>query len=196
MWTAIRPVVRRVSGLDVLSLAMAEEHLRVASGIDTAFITECVRRAVDFVEGPDGVGVALTVADWVLSLDCLPRRVALPLGPVVAIKSVMWRGGDDEVATLDPAAYRLDAGSDPAMMLARPGAAWPSPVRERGSVELTFSAGYATSSEIPGPLVQAVALLVGDFYAHREATLAGARVAEIPIGVERLLAPYRRGQIA
>lgn len=195
MWRALQRVTRRNSGLDVFPLVAAKDHLRVGDG-DDAIITECIRRAVDFIEGPDGVGVALLATNWVLSLDRLPRRITLPLGPVTGVVSVSWLNPEDEEVILDTSAYRLESGIDPALLLARPGAVWPVPLRQEGAVRVTFTAGYAAPEEIPGPLMQAIALLVGDFYEHREASVMGVSATEIPIGIERLLAPYRRGQIA
>jgi len=199
MWTVLHRVSRRTSGLDVFPLAAAKDHLRLAADdtADDTILTECIRRAVDAVEGPDGIGIALMSADWVLSLDRLPRKIALPLGPVADIVSVVWRDAEDVEATLDAGAYRVETGVDPALLLARPGADWPTPYREAGSVLITYTAGYASANEIPGPLMQAIALMVGDFYEHREGTVIGAHsAASLPMGVERLLAPFRRGQFA
>lgn len=42
----------------------------------------------------------------------------------------------------------------------------------------------------PPPILQAVRLLVGHWYMHREAVTQG-QLAEVPFGVAQMLAPYR-----
>lgn len=55
----------------------------------------------------------------------------------------------------------------------------------------TYTAGYAAGEE-PADIRLAVCQLVGHWYENREPVMAGASVAEIPLTVRDLLAPWRR----
>ena len=62
------------------------------------------------------------------------------------------------------------------------------------AVDITAAAGSGQSfvGQVPDDIVHAMLLLIGHFYANREATVASAiPPQELPLGVESLLAPYR-----
>ena len=44
---------------------------------------------------------------------------------------------------------------------------------------------------LPAPLTAAVLLLTGHLYEHREAAMLGVDAFIMPLGVDRLIAPYR-----
>ena len=44
---------------------------------------------------------------------------------------------------------------------------------------------------LPAPVRQAALLLIGHWYENREAVTVGFRGKDLPMGVDRLLAPYR-----
>lgn len=51
--------------------------------------------------------------------------------------------------------------------------------------------GTSFVGEIPRSILQAMVLMIGELYERREATIVGAPVTEIPLGIQALLAPYR-----
>ncbi len=58
-----------------------------------------------------------------------------------------------------------------------------------------YRAGYPASdgsSTVPAPIRHAILLMVGHLYGSRDAvTTTAAQPAELPLGVQALLAPYR-----
>ncbi len=58
-----------------------------------------------------------------------------------------------------------------------------------------WRAGYPTvdgRSTVPAPIRHAILLMVGHLYGSRDAvTTTAAQPAQLPLGVEALLAPYR-----
>ena len=73
-------------------------------------------------------------------------------------------------------------------------AVWPC-VRDDGEViTVRATCGYgAGQGDVPQPLRLAMRILIGHWYENREALIIGTIVAEAPLAVESLIAPYRRG---
>ena len=66
-------------------------------------------------------------------------------------------------------------------------------LRRRQGLEIDYVAGYgADAAEVPADLRQALLLLVGFWFEHRDTVVAATTGAAAPAGFERLLAPYRR----
>ena len=55
----------------------------------------------------------------------------------------------------------------------------------RRDLDAEFPAGW------PAPVLQAVRLMVAHYYANREAVVIGSAATELPLGAERMLAPWR-----
>jgi uncharacterized phiE125 gp8 family phage protein len=59
-----------------------------------------------------------------------------------------------------------------------------------------FQAGYASGNSpedttgMPSTLKQALLLLIGHFFENREAVVTGLTVAELPMGIRMMLAPF------
>lgn len=60
------------------------------------------------------------------------------------------------------------------------------------AIRVAFTAGYgATASDVPAPIRTAILLMVSHWFHHREA-VADDTLAPLPVGVDALIAPYRR----
>ena len=55
---------------------------------------------------------------------------------------------------------------------------------------MTYVAGVADSA-VPAPIKHAILLMVGHWYANREAVAPG-QMHEVPMAVDALIRPYRR----
>ena len=74
------------------------------------------------------------------------------------------------------------------------GGAWPVYDTDEQAWRITMTLGYGTAeSSIPAPIRSAALLMIGHLYQNREAVTGyGAALQETPMGVEALLAPYRK----
>lgn len=178
---------------EVLDLAACKAHLRVDHDDDDTLIGALARAAEQHLAGPDGwLGRSIGLVTLELRLgDPNCRRVALPYGPVGSVASVGYRdvAGDDQ--TIAPEDYDLiDAGTVAATLALRPSAAWPQMDAGGNALRIRYVAGYAADA-VPGPLRQAMLLLVGHWYENREAVNVGNIVTSFPFAVEALAAPFR-----
>lgn len=182
----------------IVTTADAKKHLRVEHPDDDVYIDGLVAAATAWLDGPDGwLGRALGEQELELRLDdfaygCRHHRhgIVLPCQPIRAVTSVTYIDGAGTVQTVDAAAYQLVRGRE---LVPAFGKTWPAARCEPDAVRVVYSAGYVAGT-VPRPIVQAILLLVGQWYELREAALAmnGLTAAvELPFAVEALLAPYR-----
>lgn len=175
----------------VISLAEAKRHLRVDFSDDDSDIEELVAVATAAIEGPNGIGIALSPQTWRLSLDHFPCEIVVPLGPVTSISSIAYTGADGNPATVST--WRADLDAQPLRIWPARDTSWPSVTCEPGAVKVTFVCGY---DETPADLKAALKLLVGHFYEHREAVTTDLKAVDLPMGVDAILNRYRVGRFA
>jgi uncharacterized phiE125 gp8 family phage protein len=183
-WSRLK-LVTAASGLAV-TVEDAKRHLRVFHDDEDADIEGMIGAAIAAIEGPNGIGIALTEQTWRLSLDYFPSCILVPLGPITEIVSISY--GADTVPS-----WRADFDTQPLRILPARDASWPSVTCEPGAVKVEFKCGYAT---IPADLRWAVLLMVGHFFEHREAVTTDLNAMDLPMGVASILERYRVGRFA
>jgi uncharacterized phiE125 gp8 family phage protein len=88
----------------------------------------------------------------------------LPRPPLVTLTSVQYYDESNTLRTIDPNSYYVDAITEPARVVLKPGVSWPSDVRDRAAVLVTYVAGYgANSSLVPLPIQQAIIAHVSEY---------------------------------
>lgn len=186
--------------LEPLTLAEAKAHLRVEVPDDDALIATLILVAREWVEGQTHRALMTQTWDFLFDYDWPMRAgrvcLRLPLAPVQSIVSVTYvdEGGVTRTLSASPTLYRLTHGAEQPRVVPAYDAVWPC-VRDDGEV-ITVRAvcGYgAGQGDVPQPLRLAMRILIGHWYENREALIIGTIVAEAPLAVESLIAPYRRG---
>jgi uncharacterized phiE125 gp8 family phage protein len=174
----------------MIDLPTVKAHLRVDSVDEDTLIESYLAAAQAAVESATGKLFAPdTVTQQLPGFPGCDKPIRLWKGPVAAPVTVTYDGPAGLAQPL--ADFRLIEGSSGKLLPAY-GASWPCAYAAEGSVQVSYMAGYA-SGEAPPELDQAVLLLAGHYYANREAALMADRaaMAELPRGVEALIAPYR-----
>lgn len=193
--------VRRISDpltpeakLEVVTLEKAKAHLRVRHASEDELISDLIVTGFDFLHGPDGWlnGYCLLAETFEAFLLGIQATAEVPLRPVGDVESV-------SVARLVSGSYEVEppgafvvATENNFAVIARLAAAAPdvsavpaNPLAYR----VTFTAGHAIAAEVPMPLRQSILLLVGQWYANREAT--GTVSREIEYGLKALAGRFR-----
>lgn len=176
-----------------VSLAQAKAHLRVDHEDDDLYIAALIDAATGHLDGWPGIlGRALVSQTWRQGSSCFPADgvIRLPLAPVVSVESITYLDPESAVQALDAAAYTAPVadGLGPYVRLV---VAPPATARRDNAVSVTFAAGYGAPADVPAAIRHALLLMVGHWYAAREAASAVA-MTELPLGVSALLAPFRR----
>ncbi|WP_442580721.1 head-tail connector protein [Mesorhizobium sp. ASY16-5R] len=203
MWERIERVAQPET--EPLSLAEVKQQCRVDTVVtdDDAFLTRCIRAAREAIEGPDGRGLAIMAADWRLTLDCFPKEVRIPMGPVLSIVNIVYVDGAGAAQTLDPADYHWRPGRYEARIQPAYGKAWPAARSQLDAVTITFKAGFKGTEEdpiklgnIPEPLRVAMMMLIAHWYMVRSTTVVGTVPTEIQHGFEDIMNMFAVGHVA
>lgn len=192
-WTNLTRTV--APAVDVLTLAEAKMHLRVDHDYSDAEISAWIAAATSMIDGPNGIGVALISQTWRQSLDTFPAKgIEIRLGPVSAISSITYADTANVTQTLAPTSYAFDLDTYPVTIKPAYGKTWPDIYDKPGAIKVNFVAGYGLSAAtVPASLKAAIKLLIGHWYANREA--AGDTMTQIPFGVAAILDSYRNQMI-
>lgn len=170
----------------LVTLAEAKAHLRRTLIDDEDTLIEgLINAATSHIDGPHGWlsrAVGQQTLEFRSNVFCGVDR--LPCGPVQTIEEVRYVDVAGVERTLPDTIYDL---SDDRFLLA-PGAAWPRVNGSANGVRVKYVAGFAN---VPAAIKQAALLLIGQWFAVREATNVGNIVNELPFSVRALLSPYR-----
>ena len=106
----------------------------------------------------------------------------------MSVSSIKYYDTSNVEYTLDPVSYFTDTKSEPGWVYLNYGYTWPSiTLREINAVCVTYVAGYgATGTSTPAAVRQAILLLVGHFYEHRE-SVTDKQLINVPTAVDSLL---------
>lgn len=172
---------------DLITLAEAKAHLRVDSAEEDTLIAAKIVAAQEWVE--DYTGLVLSRRPVTENVGSFTPVIKLRAWPIDANQpvTVAFRSVDGSEYTI--AGSELRAGSRPGLLYPAAGTQWPLQATATGSVEVTFTAGYADAASIPQILKQAALVMLTAFYDDREG-------GELFAGAERsargLCRRYRR----
>lgn len=161
----------------MVSLALAKQHLEYEGDDRDDLIAQYIAAARAWIESY--TGKRLMVSTITETVDCLYDGRPLSAGPVVSLTSVDYIDTANAAQTL--AGARVLSGR-----IYAPVGGWPS-TADYTPATIVYEAGYA---DTPADLVSAQLLLIGHFFANREA-VSERSATEVPFAVEALCAPYR-----
>lgn len=182
-----------------ISLDLARQHLRLdlmgspPSHPDDALVEILITAAREDAEKYTGVAIASQT--YSLALDAFPTNdIHLGVWPVSQIVGVTYVDANGVTQTLAPTAYSLDEYKKPAVV--HPTNGWPNTKSVPNAVVVTFQAGFTDGESpneyaMPKSMKQALLLLIGHLYEHREAVNVGNIVTNYPLGYLHLLTPHR-----
>lgn len=181
---------------DPLALADAKTHLKVEDGTDDALIRGWIQSACEYAETYTRRKFCTQV--WDYKLDGFPcEAIELPFTPVSAVGSIAYVDQNGDTQTWSASYYQTSLPAGPQASVARIqpayGQSYPSTRDQLDAVTIRFTCGYGAAEDIPAAIKAAMLLLVGHWYANREAVVASAGTvpSELARGVDALLWPYR-----
>ena len=184
-------VLMSAPATEPVTVAEAKAHLRVDATNEDTLIASLILTSRLHLE--TALGLALITQSWRLFLDRWPptKDIELPIRPLQSIDAVRVWPADGAAAAIDADDYLADIASAPPRLV-RTGVIWPQPGKAANGIEIDLTAGYGpAASDVPGPLRQALLLLVAHWYENREPIAVGAPETAVPRAVSELLEPYR-----
>ncbi|WP_157961776.1 head-tail connector protein [Acuticoccus kandeliae] len=172
----------------------AKAHARVTGASDDAQIDALVTAARIDIE--NRTGRALVTQGWRIVRDGAPKGGIIRLGPapIQSVDAVTVYGDDGMPVLVSSAEYEVDLYSAPGRLRLASGRFWGA--RAMNGIEVDVTAGYGDPDDVPGPLKQAILMLVAYWYEQREAALVGAVSDFVACGITTLTAPYRMPRLA
>ena len=96
------------------------------------------------------LGRALITQTWQATLPAFDDAIQLEHAPLIAVQSVSYYDTDNVHQVLAPAAYYVDAVTEPGYIVAAAGAAWPATYPRRNAVTVEYTCGYGdTEASVP-----------------------------------------------
>ena len=176
-----------------VSPADAKAHARVEFDTDDTLVDGLIEAAVQRLDGYAGIlGRCLITQVWAQSYPGWAPCLRLPF-PDVAVSSLGYLDAAGVARTVPADQYEVSEEARGAEITFRDAFTRPAldPDR-RYPVTVTFAAGYGPDpADVPAPIRAAILMQVAHLYEHREAVVETNKT-ELPLGVQCLVAPYRR----
>jgi uncharacterized phiE125 gp8 family phage protein len=188
-----------------VTLTQAKAHCRVDDSNSDTLITSLIVAARETAE--NYTERTLCQRTYKLVMDRFPfftnEPILLRYPPIIRVDHVKYEssGSPSGQLTWDAAEYAVDTESEPGRIRPLPTESYPSDVQDQlNAVEIQYVAGYRPKEEgsptdyadaIPQAIKQAILLIVGHLFEHREDVVIGAQPFEMPMASQHLLHPYR-----
>lgn len=173
---------------DPVTTAEAKSHLRVEVSDDDTLISNLISAATELAQTITGRQFINATFDY--TLDGFPSgdQIILPRSPLSSVSSITYTDADGNTGQVfSSSSYTADTYHTPGRVALKYGASWPSHRREANGVVIRFVAGYgANTTDVPEAARQAILLMVGHWYEHREAA-SELSLREVPMAARSLL---------
>lgn len=180
------PRVTVAPTVEPVTLDEAKRHCRVIGDDEDADLTRMIIAAREAVEAGEAWSLerALITQTHVVTLDRFPcgnDPIVLPRPPLLAVTSIVFVNSGNSNETLSNTLYTTITNTDPGKIIPTASNVWPVTYDRLGAVTVTYTAGYgATAASVPSAIKQAILLIVGDLYAHRESYVTGTIQTDLP----------------
>jgi len=143
-----------------LTLAEAKLYLRIDHTHEDTLLTDLIVAVRMIAE--NWLRRSLLAQSWKLAYDGgVPECVGLPMGPVSAITGVIIVNRDSTTQALDSSTYWLNAAQNAIVF---------NSMTIGFRIEITYSTGYGTASDIPRPIKQGLLAHLAAMYDSRGET--------------------------
>ena len=174
-----------------ISLTEAKDHLRIEQS-ETAHdndLTHLIRTAAEWVQDNCHIWLNETEIEAVFETFPEDRQFKLPGWPVQSVDSLQYDdiNGTEQTIT----GFQTDLIDCPASIYPAVNVEWPETQDQKiGAVRVELTVGYP-ESEIPHMARHLIRLMVGHWFKHREAVLAGTISKEIELTADNLMKMLR-----
>lgn len=178
---------------DPVTTSEAKTHLAIDDDYYDTFIASLISAATGYVENMTNRQIMSATFD--LTLDRFPagrRRLELPYGQLTSVTSVSYTDTNGDSQTFAASKYSVITAQEPGFIEPIYDEVWPSARLQAESVAVRFTAGYASASDVPDGIKQAILLTVGHWFANREAVSNGS-FTEVPMAVNSLANQFKIG---
>ena len=178
---------------DPVTTAEAKTHLAIDDDYYDTFVGSLISAATGHVENMTNRQIMSATYD--LKVDRFPsgrRRLFIPKGQLTSVTSVTYTDTNGDSQTFSSSDYSVVTDQEPGFIEPVYDKVWPAARLQAETVAVRFVAGYASASDVPDGIKQAILLTVGHWFANREAVSNGS-FTEVPMAVESLANQFKIG---
>lgn len=186
--------------LEPVLLAEAKSHCRIDSDDEDGLLAGYILAARHHCE--TYLRRALITQTWDLLIDndwpCetingyQQLRINLPKSPLISVTSITYVDGSGISQTLASNQYQVSTKRNEGVIDPAYAITWPTVRDQADAITVRFVCGYGSDpGDVPEPIRQAMLLLIGHWFANREAVNIATSVTELPFAVDALLFPFR-----
>lgn len=186
------PITRTVDPTSLpVSLQEIHDHVGVTDLADNDRLTmlnEAATRHVEMVSRRQ-----LITQTWREKCDTFTTSiVVLRKRPLQSVTSITYVDSAGDTQTFSSDNYDVDTDADPGRIVLGFNQTWPTVRGHTNDVAYTYVCGFGDSgAAVPSTLKAAIKLLVSHWSEHREATISGTIIAEVPLAVTDLILAER-----
>lgn len=191
-----------------VTLEEVKAHCRIDEGHEDALLESLIQAATLHVEHL--TGRQIMAASWRLTLDRFPigclndpsspaiegNDILLPRPRLLSVTSITYDDVNGAEQTMASGDYRVQTDDTPGRIALAYNEEWPDTRAHAGAVRVVYVAGYSASADplvaraaVPQNVKQAILLLVGHWFEHREAVVLNATPQALEFTVDALLSP-------
>ncbi len=171
-----------------VTLAELKAHVRQDLTADDVIIAALGVAARQWFE--KALDRQLVTATWRVKL---PRFtgwwIELPYPPLRSVGSITYKDAGLVTQTVSASTYDVVTSRTPGLVQPKNGLAWPPSGIDPEAVTITFDAGYGAAAAVSDLIKAGIKLLVGHWYANREAV--GGSQTQVPMAVDFIAAAAR-----
>jgi len=173
-----------------VTLEDAKEQLSIQDELQDVNLTRRIKEARQWTE--EHLGRSLVDQTWEMAFDTWPGEMRLRRMPASSITSIKYIDATGSEQTVTASDYTLDTYSTFHAVRLAYNTYWPSHQDIPNAIKVRYVAGYgASGTSVPGPIREAILLIVGHWTRFQAVAESGVSITRIPFAVENLLSPYR-----
>lgn len=172
-----------------VTLDEVKAHLRIDHDGEDDLLNSLIATAREYLEGQ--TQLALMIQSWRLYLDNWPvdNCVMLHKSPVQSIEQIEQFDANGDAQVISTSEMLLDGNTHPARLYTKQQSA---PEQVINGIEITFTAGFVSASEIPDMLKRATLIHIAQMYEFRGVVSPNMQPAAVPQGYAALISPWVR----
>lgn len=171
----------------LIKLEDVKKHLRILHDNEDGLIQGYLDTAIFHYE--DFTGRIVNLSKFKCTLDRFPnagKTIELMRYPVKEITEIKYADtvGKDQIFAIS--SCRIDY-SEPLRLAPALNCSWPITAPILGAVTVTFDCGYADATKLRPSARQAILMMTGHFYEHRELVVVGRIISSVPFAAKSLM---------
>lgn len=173
-----------------VSLSLMRQHLGISQPEDThrdAIITARIQSARLMAEA--STETVIVLSSYTAYSRGFNKQIINLKSPLVSVQSITYLDQDGTRQTLATSQYIVDT----VMCSVEPAhnCTWPTVRNQANSVQINYTAGYASTATVPQTIKDAIMFMVGQWEVFQNAIEGVLRPFTIPNAAIQLLQPYR-----